>query len=212
MCSTGRRTRHARRVRSPFKTALANFPQRGYPQDMNLKLAAVTLVALVWSSLAFCGEIHDAAKAGDLAKVKALLNANPDLISSKDTNGLTPLHDATWNGHKDVAEFLLANKADVNAKDTDGSTPLLKVAFMGHKDMADLLLANKANVNAKANNNWAPLHEAAFGGNKDVAELLLTNKADVNAKNNKGQTPLSVAVLNKHNEVAELIRQHGGHE
>jgi hypothetical protein len=53
---------------------------------MNWKLLAVTLVALAWGNLAFCGEIHDAAKAGDLDKVKALLNANPNLISSKDTN------------------------------------------------------------------------------------------------------------------------------
>ena len=33
-----------------------------------LRRAAVTLVALAWSSLAFCGEIHDAAKSGDLEK------------------------------------------------------------------------------------------------------------------------------------------------
>ena len=46
--------------------------------------AAVTLVVLAWSSLAFCGEIHDAAKAGDLEKVKALLKDNPDLVFSKD--------------------------------------------------------------------------------------------------------------------------------
>ena len=45
------------------------------------------LVALVWSSLAFCGEIHDAAKDGDLEKVKALLKDNPDLVNSKDNNG-----------------------------------------------------------------------------------------------------------------------------
>ena len=83
-----------------------------------------TLVALAWSSLAFCGEIHDAAKRGDLAKVKALLKDNPDLVFSKDNDGKTPLHLAAVYGHKDVAELLLANKAEVNAKDNDGDTPL----------------------------------------------------------------------------------------
>src|ERR1017187_2386711 len=34
--------------------------------------AAVMLVALAWSNLAFGGEIHDAARKGDLDKVKAL--------------------------------------------------------------------------------------------------------------------------------------------
>ena len=43
-----------------------------------LRRATVMLVALAWSSLAFCGEIHNAAKSGDLEKVKTLLKANPD--------------------------------------------------------------------------------------------------------------------------------------
>jgi hypothetical protein len=85
---------------------------------------AVLLVALAWSSLAFCGEIHDAAKDGDLAKVKALLKDNPDLVFNKDKEGMTPLHDAAASGYKDVAELLLANKADVDAKAGNGLTPL----------------------------------------------------------------------------------------
>ena len=82
--------------------------------------AAVMLVMLAWSSLAFCGEIHVAAQKGKLGKVKALLTGNPDLISSKDRDGMTPLHWAAQEGHKDVAKLLLANGADVNAKDNNG--------------------------------------------------------------------------------------------
>jgi len=36
-----------------------------------LRLAAITLVVLGWSTLAFCGEIHDAAKNGDLENIRA---------------------------------------------------------------------------------------------------------------------------------------------
>jgi ankyrin repeat protein len=133
---------------TPAKTALANFPARGYSLAMNRKLVAVTLIALAWSSLAFCGEIHDAAKSGDLEKVKTLLKANPDLVFSKDTNGWTPLHLAST---KAVAEFLLANKADVNDnKNGYGWTPLHAAAANGFKDVVELLLADKADVNAKA--------------------------------------------------------------
>jgi ankyrin repeat protein len=61
----------------------------------------VALVTLAWSSVAFCDAIHDAAMNGDLAKVKAMLKANPDLVFSTE-DGETPLHLAAMYGHKDV--------------------------------------------------------------------------------------------------------------
>jgi ankyrin repeat protein len=149
----------------------------------------VALFALAWGSVAFGDEIHDAAQAGDLAKVNALLNAHPDLVFSKDKNGATPLHWAAGTGHKDVAELLLANKADVNAKDKNGMTPLHWAAANGHREAVEPLLADKADVNAKDNFGATPLHHAAANGHKDVAQLLLAHNADVNAKANQGQTP-----------------------
>ena len=163
-----------------------------------LHLATFCLVALALIGVAGCsknGAIHDAAKAGDLEKAKALLTAHPDLISSKDTNGMTPLHFAAHNGSNDMVEFLLANKAEVNARDKYGQTPLHSAARLGHKDVAELLLANKADVNATNDFGWTPLDEAAIGGHKDVAELLLANKADVRATDNQGETPLHLVAL-----------------
>jgi ankyrin repeat protein len=107
-----------------------------------LRCAAVMLVALSWSSLAFCGEIHDAARDGNLEKVKALIKNNPDLVFSKDDkyNGQTPLHAAVLNRHKDVAELLLASNADVNAQvPIVGLTPLLIAAGGGYPDVVKLL-------------------------------------------------------------------------
>ena len=60
------------------------------------------------SNLAFCEEIHLMAAVGDMAKINVLLKEHPDLISSKDDYGRTPLHWAAQYGHKDVAELLLA--------------------------------------------------------------------------------------------------------
>jgi hypothetical protein len=96
---------------------------------MNIKallsrLTIVSLITLACSTPAFCGEIHDAAKDGNLAKVNALLTENPNLVFGKDNDGWTLLREAAENGHKDVLELLLANKADVNAKDKEGETPL----------------------------------------------------------------------------------------
>jgi len=99
------------------------------------------------------GGIYEAAEAGDLAKVKALLKVEPDLVSSKDTtHGWTPLHSAANTGHKKVVELLLANHADVDCRTHDNSTPLQYAALGNHKDVVELLLANKADVNAMKNN------------------------------------------------------------
>jgi hypothetical protein len=131
------------------------------------------LAALVAGTPAFCGPIHDAARAGDLAKVKLLVKEHPDLVSSKDDQyGQTPLHVAAFNDHKDVAEFLLANKADVNAKAKNGSTPLHLAAAKGNKDIVELLLANNADVNALDNDGWSPMHSAAVMSQKETEDLL----------------------------------------
>jgi hypothetical protein len=53
------------------------------------RLATVSLMMPAWSIPAFCGEIHGAAAAGDLAKIKALLKDNPELASDRDDNGMT---------------------------------------------------------------------------------------------------------------------------
>jgi len=96
--------------------------------------AAAMLVALAWTSLAFGGEIHDAAEKGNLEKAKALLKDNPALVFSKDREGRTPLLLAVnyrefgfyehKPEHKAVVALLLINKADANAKDKWGGTPL----------------------------------------------------------------------------------------
>ena len=154
------------------------------------RLTAVLLVALALGCLAACGrkgvgggDIHNAAKAGDLVKVKALLKDHPDLVFNKDNDGRSPLHWAANSGHKDVVELLLTNKAEVNAKDNDGRSPLHWAASIGHKDMAELLLTNRAEVNATNNKGFTPLHYATAGGENVGFQA-----------------------------VAELLRQHGGHE
>jgi ankyrin repeat protein len=136
----------------------------------------VALVALACSSPVICGEIHDVVQHGDLQAIKLLLDGNPDLIFSKDSLGLTPLHVAALTGRRDVVQLLLANKADVNARDKDGYTPLHWAADRGHKDLVKLLLVNRADINARLMDGETPLHCAVRAvrrqGYIEVVELL----------------------------------------
>ena len=80
-------------------------------------------------------KIQTGAADGDLGMVKTLLTDHPDLVSSKDAQGLTPLHWAAAKNHKGVAELLLASKAEVSAQDRDGWTPLHLAACQADKDL-----------------------------------------------------------------------------
>jgi len=141
----------------------------------SLSLAAVllALAALAGAHTGLCAPIHDAARAGDLAKVESLVQADPSVVSSIDEKyGQTPLHVAAFNDHKGVVEYLLAHKADVNAKSKNGSTPLHLAAAKGNKEIVELLLAHNAQIDALDNEGWSPLHSAINWNQKEVADLL----------------------------------------
>jgi ankyrin repeat protein len=192
----------------------------------NFLLIDVLLIILTWGIPAFCGEIHDATVRGDLQKIKALLKENPELVSSKNNNGFTPLHTAAEMGRKDVAELLLFIKADVNARGVTGQTPLHMAASRGQKDIAELLLAKGANVSAKDTHyGGTPLHWAVMRfssplgpvslskeglkGKRDIAELLLAKGADVNARDKEGITPLHWTTQYGDKDIAELLLAKG---
>ena len=138
-----------------------------------LRLAVTMLVTLACSVPAFCGQLEKAIKKGDVEKVKALIEANPSLISKKfGLLGDTPLSIAAEDCQKDVATWLLDHNAELDAKDHLGFTPLLQAASFGCKDVAQLLLVRGANFNAKNKTGETALWLANNGRHTDVADVL----------------------------------------
>ena len=165
--------------------------------------AAVLLVALAWSSLVFGGEMHDAAAAGDLERVKALLKENPALVFGKDNNGMTPLHWAALNGHKNMAELLVTNKADVNAKNNLGFTPLQDGELSGDKDVVEFLRQHGGRSTMATD---STIHDAARDGELEKIKVLLKDNPDlVFSKDENGATALLTAALGGHKDIAELL-------
>jgi cytohesin len=115
---------------------------------------------------------HKAVRKGNLETVKALLGVDPDLVFSRANDGDTPLHLALLNGHRNVAQLLVASNADVDAKGHRGRTPLYCAAVKGYSDIAELLLTKNADVNAKESDGWTPLDRAVANRHNDVAEIL----------------------------------------
>jgi ankyrin repeat protein len=168
-------------------------------------LAILMAIPLACSNPVFGGEIHDAVKAGDLAKVEALLKDNPKLAFSWNYRGASPLHLAAQWGHTNIAELLLANHAEANAVDSHNATPLHLAAQWGHEDVAALLLAHGTKVYARDESNMTPLHKAAKEGHRDVAALLLAAKAGVHDRDSGGLMPLHWAARNGSKNVVKLL-------
>jgi ankyrin repeat protein len=120
-----------------------------------------------------------AAKAGNSAAVRALLEADRSLVDARDSDASTPLHCAAWKGHVDVAAVLLEFGADIQARNENGH-------------WGD-----------------TPLHAAAHGNQRAVAELLIDRGADIHALNAGGRTPLRETEAHKATAVANLLKKRG---
>ena len=84
--------------------------------------------------------LDESVRRGDIQGVKHNIAIGADVntkIKMKDE--LTPLHSATAEGYKEIAELLIAEGANVNAKDSNGKTPLDWAIQSKHSETANLL-------------------------------------------------------------------------
>ncbi len=169
-------------------------------------LPALFLLCLT-GRLAIADPIHDAARKGDLAKLKELVAANPSVVSAVDKMGKTPLHIAAVNNQLDAAVFLIEHGTDVNAKDKNGGFTALDLALSSYHyiDMMRLLIDRGANVNTASSQGITPLHEAAMRGQKNAIDLLVARGADVNARDEKGNTALLWALMMGRSDAAMAL-------
>jgi len=122
--------------------------------------------------------LHDAAKAGNLEKVKELIEKKTIKVDRRDIKRKTPLIYAVEYGHKDVVEYLISKGADVNKKS-----------------------------GRSANENTA-LHYAAGEGDSDILRFLIEKGADVDKTNKSKRTPLYYAVKHiRYDNVVDLLEK-----
>jgi cytohesin len=163
---------------------------------------------LILASTSCRRDIYQEVRAGNLEKVKSMVERNPSLVQAKDDYGesRTPLHWAVRWDQKEIVEFLIEKGAEVNSRDNSDTTPLYFAVTINQKDLAELLLSQGADVNAKNNHDFTSLHLAAIKGFQEMVEFLLTQGADVNARDDKGNTPLHYAAVTGSKEMVELLR------
>ncbi len=153
--------------------------------------------------------LFEAASVGQLATVKSILAAQPDLLNTYAPDGFFPLALASYFGHEDIVDYLLNNGADVQqtAKNAQRINALHAASANRNLDICRMLIERGIDANAKQEGGFTPLQAAAQNGQLELVELLLGHGADASAKNDKGQTALDIARENKHPEVAERLEQ-----
>lgn len=156
-------------------------------------------------------ELHEAAAAGHLAKVKELVEKDPALAKGYSPDGFPVFALAAFFGHREIAEYLFTKGVDVNAAATNGTgyNALTGAVASGHAQIAAWLLQNGANPNYRYAAGYSPLLTAAVNGHLEIVKMLLEHGADLHAKTNDGKSALNIAEERKHAEVAEFLRSRG---
>lgn len=170
---------------------------------MNYRVVILAIAASV-PLLCFADDLGDdllaAARKGDIAAVKSLLDKGAD-VNSKSPYGSTPLFFASERGHTEIVRLLLDKGADPNAKDTFyNATALTWAASKDRTEIVKLLLAKGAEGVDML------LTSAVQSGNKDLMKIALdTGKVKQNTLN----FCLSMAMKANKPETAEMLKKAG---
>lgn len=151
----------------------------------------------------------DAVKAGDRARVRALVKQRSELTRAE-ADGTTALHWAVRADDVEIVRVLLTAGADVTAATREGITPLALAAINGSAVMTETLLKAGAKTNVALPEGETILMTAARTGRPDVVKLLLTAGADLNARENWfGETALMWAAAENHADAVRVLVEAG---
>ena len=176
-------------------------------------LIALPLVILQLTSCAHMTPLTAAAKEGDVATIKELLNKGAKVDESNSGKwSATPLYWSLFHCKFEAVELLLKKGANANSADSFGLAPLNLAVCCKDVDpsLIEHLIEKGADVNYKnTSDGWRGLHYAISCGSDDMARLLIEKGADVNAIADDGTTPLILAAKNDSVFIAKLLLEKG---
>jgi ankyrin repeat protein len=182
-------------------------------------------------------EIFEAITAGDLERVRNIINTHPAAVQARNDNGDSPLLAALYAGQAEISSYLMSKAPSLtiyeaaatgriervkelleedprllNYLSHDGWTPLHLAAFFGQSLVVEFLIDLGADMHAVSqNSNTAmPLHSALASGKADVALLLIEKGADISAAQlTHGYTPLHYAAASGLETVGRKLLEMG---
>ncbi|XP_069352524.1 ankyrin repeat domain-containing protein 26-like [Eulemur rufifrons] len=150
-------------------------------------------------------KIHQAASAGDLAKLEWILSLKKKALDARDRKKRTALHLACANGYPKVVTILVDRKCKLNVPDSKKRTALIKAVQCQKEECAIILLERGADPNHSDVYGNTALHYAVYHENLSITEKLLSHGANIEAINKDHLTPLLLAVSGKKEEMVEFL-------
>jgi ankyrin repeat protein len=181
-------------------------------------------------------EIFDVVRAGDTARLKALLASHPGAVNARNERGHSPVLIAQYHHKRDAVAVLLAagpeldlfdaasvgdtarvaalldrDPSQVNAYSSDGFYPLGLAAFFAQPETVRLLLSRGADVAQVARNPMRvqALNAAVAGHSMESVRLLVEAGAPIDPQQQEGWTPLHGAVHQGNLEMTRYLLEHG---
>jgi ankyrin repeat protein len=170
-------------------------------------------------------EFFAAIRAGDMATVRTMLQAEPALAGAKNEQGQSPVLAAAYGGRAEIRDLLIAQGVHLQFHEhfinqdpglarsysPDGFPVFALAAVFGHLPVARYLFEKGADVNSAATNGtgYNALTGAVTSGHTDIAAWLLEKGADPNYRYGPGYTPLLAAAANGRLEIVSALLARG---
>jgi ankyrin repeat protein len=180
-------------------------------------LVLAYVIAISWGQIAINAKngpdplaVVAAAKAGDVAAVKTLLQAGGD-VNAAHGDGMTALHWAASRGDETLTQMLLAAGANIRATTRLGGITALHIASQGgHANVVASLIAAGADANTLTSTGATAVMLAARAGSTETVTRLVETGADVDAQEKAfGQTALMIAAGLDRADVVRLLLSKG---
>jgi RNA polymerase sigma factor (sigma-70 family) len=183
-------------------------------------------------------DVFQAAALGDVGRLRALLDEDPQRVNARDAQQRTPLYEAAHNLHLEAVELLLARGADLEARTSGGETPLSTAIAhswdTGGPAVVSRLRAAGATLSLRdalclgelgrvqelltespprLHERWwdeTSLHIAARWGHQEVAAYLISLGHDLDPEDGQGNTPAALATRFGQDQLAAWLVQRGG--
>ena len=150
-------------------------------------------------------DLLDAVEAGNVDRVRELLDGGDVGVNDADGGGWTALHGAAAGGDVALVNMFIKSGATVDQAKENGATPLYVASQNGRLEVVKALIEAKAKVNQAMEDGCTPLCIASQRGKLEVVKALIKAKAKVNQAKENGCTPIYTASHNDHPLVVQVL-------